>query len=72
MTPHDFKLWRKRLRLTQPEAGLALGLTRQTIATYERDTKADGTPMIVPHHIALACAAIAHGLEPWTAEALNE
>lgn len=68
MTPSEFKLWRKRHRLTQPEAGELLGLTRQTIAGYERDTKTDGTETIVPRHIALACAAIAHGLGPWEPE----
>ena len=51
MTPETFKSWRKTIHLSQQAAAEALGIA----STYP-----------IPRHIALACAAIAHGLEPWT------
>ncbi len=49
--------WRERLGYNQSEACRKLGLSRTTLAAYERGQK-------IPNYIALACAAIAHGLPP--------
>lgn len=53
MTPKDMKLWRVRLALTQEGAGAALGVTSQTIWSYENDRRP------IPRLFALAC----YGLE---------
>lgn len=58
MTPQTFRSWRKRLHLTQREAGDLLGLSREAIV----DIEAGRTP--IRRAIALACAAIAQGLPP--------
>ena len=58
MTPASFASWRARLGLTKSAAALRLGVSRNSIINYERGS------MPIPLHIALACAAIAHGLPP--------
>lgn len=58
LTPASFSAWRARLGLTVKAAAEALGCSRTTIAAYE-----DGVNRI-PRYIALACAAVAHGLPP--------
>jgi transcriptional regulator with XRE-family HTH domain len=64
MTPADFRAWRKRLGLTQAAAATALGMSVSQIIDYEIGTKR-GTdrPASIPKHVALACAAVAHGLQ---------
>jgi transcriptional regulator with XRE-family HTH domain len=65
MTPDDFHLWRKSLGLTQAKAAEALGLGKRAIEHYDTGKRPDGQPVTIPRHIALACAAIAAGLQPW-------
>ena len=58
MTAASFVAWRERLRLNAKAAAEALGCSRTTIAAYEAGK------VRIPRYIALACAAVAHGLPP--------
>ena len=60
MTKEDFKAWREHVGFNRKQACDALGLGRNTPQRYE-DGKAN-----IPLYVALACAALAHGLSPWT------
>lgn len=55
MNADEFRAWRKRLALTQEQAGAELNRTRRQIIAYE-DGSAD-----VPREIKLACAALEIG-----------
>lgn len=50
--------WRQRLGLNRLEAAKSLQIARNTYQGYEEGKQP------IPRHIALACAAIAHGLPP--------
>jgi predicted DNA-binding transcriptional regulator AlpA len=58
MTPASFTAWMNRLRLNKSEAAASLGIARSTLDRY----LAGSVP--IPQSIALACAAVAHGLPP--------
>lgn len=58
MTGESLTAWRERLHLSKVEAASLLGCSRNALAGWE----AGRYP--VPEYIALACAAIAHGLPP--------
>jgi plasmid maintenance system antidote protein VapI len=58
MTPASFSAWMNRLKLNKSEAASALGIARSTLDRY----LAGSVP--IPQSIALACAAVAHGLPP--------
>jgi transcriptional regulator with XRE-family HTH domain len=58
MTADDFIAWRNRLGLNRTQAAEVLGLGRNQPQRYE-----EGQP--IPLYIALACAAIARGIQPW-------
>ncbi len=58
MTPASFASWRARLGFTKADAARRLGLSRNSVQAYEEGTSP------IPLHVALACAAIAHGLPP--------
>lgn len=58
MKAEEFKAWRERMGLKKIEAAEALGISRNMPQRYE-----DGLAPI-PRYIALACAAVAHGLPP--------
>lgn len=70
MTPEQFRAWRTSQGLTMEDAAKALGLGRATIQLYERgkrfetDDQGDAAEVEIPRHVALACAAIAAGIEP--------
>lgn len=59
MTKEDFRAWREHMGLNRKQACDALGLGRNTPQRYE-DGKAE-----IPRYVGLACAALAHGLQPW-------
>lgn len=58
MTPASFLAWRERLHLNRVGAARALGMSRETLRFYETGKRR------IPLYIALACAAIALGIEP--------
>jgi transcriptional regulator with XRE-family HTH domain len=58
MAPASFKAWRERLHFTTAAAARELGISRNWAMKFE----SGAAP--IPRHIALACAAIAHGLIP--------
>lgn len=57
MSAEDFRRWRSTLRLSDAAAAAVLGVSRTTVARYNREG--------APRHIGLACTAIAMGLPPW-------
>lgn len=65
MTPAQFRAWRKRLGLSQPAAGAALGVCIATIQLYERGKRFDRNdcPVVIPKTIQLAMIAVASGLK---------
>ena len=58
MTKEEFKAWRKRLGLTQAQAGEALGISREWVFTLERGAERNGKPANVSLTIELACEAL--------------
>jgi transcriptional regulator with XRE-family HTH domain len=59
MTPQTLLAWRERLGIrSRAEAARRLGVARNTYAAYEEGTRR------IPLYIALACAALAHGVPP--------
>lgn len=59
MTGLDFKNWTAHMDISNRQAALLLGLSRDTVTKYAREG--------APRHIGLACAALAHGLTEWRA-----
>lgn len=53
MTPDDLKAWRKRLTLTQEEAGEAIGMTKSAVQKMEAGAVA------IPYRTELSCFAVA-------------
>lgn len=68
MKPADFKRWRKSLKLSQKEAGEALGLKRRVVQYYEKGER-DGETVKIPKYIRLACSALASGISDYTGPA---
>lgn len=65
MTPEQLKAWRKDMGLIQANAAKALGLSKDTIVTYEGGVnRKTGEPVVIPRVVALACAAVRAGLDP--------
>jgi DNA-binding transcriptional regulator YiaG len=58
MTGQDLTRWRERLHLSKTDAAARLGTHRNCLSDWEAGRRD------VPHYIALACAAIAHGIPP--------
>jgi len=66
LTPAQFKAWRKRLRLSQRAAGVALGVTTSTVALYEHGVRYDdGRPVVIPKTVRLAMAALLFGIKDY-------
>ena len=51
MTNSELKQWREKLGISRELASVALGVSRSTIARYEKDSE-------IPKYIALACKQI--------------
>ena len=63
MTSASLKSWRERLHWTKDRAAKELGLSPNGYAALEAGHFI-GRPRPIRRHIALACAALAHGLPP--------
>lgn len=59
MTPAEFTRWRSLMGLNRSQAAEALGLSRNMPGKYEAGT------VPVPRYVALACAALVRGIQPW-------
>lgn len=57
MTAADFIFWRTQLGLSRSQVAEALGVGINQPKRYEEGQK-------IPRYIALACAAVAHGVPP--------
>lgn len=70
MTPHDFRTWRRKMGVTQEQAAKILGMGRTAVSQYDTGKRRAPAEIIetVPRYIALACAAIRHGLAPYGSE----
>ena len=71
MTPADFRAWMAHRKLTVRSAAEALGRSPATIQDYAAGTSRNtGKPVRINKTVALACAAVAAGLQPWPAPAV--
>lgn len=67
MTPEDFKAWMATRGLVKTTAAVALGVSEGTIADWMRGTsRTTGKPVAPDRRTALACAALAAGLDEWS------
>lgn len=67
MIPADLAAWRAQLGYTQRAAAAALGITLPTYQRLERGAEwADGAAVTIDRRTALACAALAAGLDEWS------
>ncbi len=68
MTHADFLAWHQRMGYTYDTGAEALGLSRSAYANLVAGLRRDsGKPVEYDRRTALACAAIAAGLQPWSA-----
>jgi transcriptional regulator with XRE-family HTH domain len=58
MTPEQLEAFRARLGWTRRQLGRELGISQDRLRRFLSGTQA------IPRSIALACAALAHGLAP--------
>jgi transcriptional regulator with XRE-family HTH domain len=66
MTPADLAAWRAKMGYTQRAAAAALGVSLPTYQRMERGADfATGKAQVIDRRTALACAAIADGLDEW-------
>ena len=66
MTPADLRAWQAHMGLTYDTAAAALGVSRATYAEWVAGkSRTTGKPVTPSRLCALACAALAAGLEPW-------
>ena len=66
MTPADLRAWQARMGYTYDTAAQALGVSRSTYAEWVAGkSRTTGKPVTPSRTVALACAALAAGLEPY-------
>lgn len=66
MSPTEFHVWRKHMRFSQRTAAQALGVTLATLQAWERGRSFQtDKPVQIDRRTALACAALAVGIEEW-------
>lgn len=67
MTPSDFRAWQAHMGLTVRAAAELLGVSPSTVQDWRTGTsRSTGKPIELPPMLALACAALAAGLGPWS------
>jgi hypothetical protein len=67
MTPAELRAWQADMGLTYNTAAAALGVSRAAYADWLAGrSRTSGKPVGPDRRTALACAALAAGLEPWT------
>ena len=71
MTPADLRAWQAHMGLTYEAAAQALGVSRSTYAEWVAGkSRTTGKPVAPSRTVALACAAMAAGLEPWASTSI--
>lgn len=66
MTPDDLRAWQARMGYTYDTAAQALGVSRAAYADWIAGrSRTTGKPIRISRLVALACAALAAGVEPW-------
>jgi DNA-binding XRE family transcriptional regulator len=58
---------RDRLKMTQDEFGIALGIPREAVIGYEKGVR-NGRPFPIPRSVELACAALAQDITAYVEE----
>ena len=67
MTPDDLRTWQSHMGYTYDTAAAALGVSRSSYADWLAGTsRTTGKPIKISRLVALACAALAAGLSPWS------
>ncbi len=61
MTAQQMRGLRERLKMTQEEFALALGIGREAVIGYEKGVR-NGRPFPIPRSVELACAALARDI----------
>lgn len=70
MTPADFDAWLAHMGLSERAAAAKLGCSAATVGNLRRGINYNtGKPMAIDRRTALACAALAAGLDEWQADA---
>lgn len=68
MDSADFRAWHTAMGYTYDTGAAALGVSRGTYADYLAGTSRNtGRPVDIKRTVALACAALAAGLQEWRA-----
>ena len=66
MTPTDLRAWQRSMHCTYDTAAQALGISRSTYANLLAGVDPEtGEPKQIDRRTALACAAIAAGIQPY-------
>ncbi len=66
MTPADFRAWHNAMGYTYDTGAAALGVSRGTYADWLAGrSRTTGQPIKISKLVALACAALAAGLDAW-------
>ena len=66
MTPADLRAWQAHMGYTYDTAAAALGVSRGTYADWLAGrSRTTGRPIKIRRMVALACAALAAGLDPY-------
>jgi len=65
MTPDDLRAWQAHMGYTYDTAAKAFGVSRSSYADWiAGQSRTTGKPIQISRLVALACAAIAAGIDP--------
>ena len=65
MTPSDLRVWQAQMGYTYNTAAQALGVSRAAYADWVAGrSRTTGKPIKISRLVALACAALAAGIDP--------